>query len=53
LGDSAVLAVESLSLALDLDGEQVAVTPTYHDEATRDEALSRLRAALDQLAAQE
>ena len=50
---SAVLQVQSLALALELDGEPVATTPTYADELVRDEALARLRGALDQLAAQE
>jgi len=50
---SAVLQARPLALALELDGEQVATTPTYGDEQARDEALARLRGALDQLAAQE
>ncbi|WP_430387460.1 tryptophan--tRNA ligase [Dyella sp. 20L07] len=53
LGTAAVLQVQSLSLALELDGEHVAVTPTYDGEQARDEALAKLRGALDQLAAQE
>ncbi|WP_266170441.1 tryptophan--tRNA ligase [Dyella subtropica] len=50
---AAVLQVKRLALNLELDGEHVASTPDYRDEETRDEALTRLREALDQLAAQE
>ncbi|WP_266183372.1 tryptophan--tRNA ligase [Dyella humicola] len=50
---SAVLQAQPRALALELDGEHVATTPTYGDEQTRDEALARLRGALDQLAAQD
>jgi tryptophanyl-tRNA synthetase len=50
---SAVVQVQPLSLALELDGEEVATTPDYEGEQARDEALNRLRGALDQLAAQE
>ncbi|WP_201312760.1 tryptophan--tRNA ligase [Dyella sp. EPa41] len=50
---SAVVQVQPLSLVLELDGEQVAATPDYEGEQARDEALNRLRGALDQLAAQE
>ncbi len=50
---SAVVQVQPLSLVLELDGEHVAVTPDYDGEQTRDEALIRLRGALDQLAAQD
>ncbi|WP_130617572.1 tryptophan--tRNA ligase [Dyella amyloliquefaciens] len=50
---SAVVQVQPLSLVLELDGEHVAVTPDYDGEEARDEALTRLRGALEQLAAQE
>ncbi|MHA6204648.1 tryptophan--tRNA ligase [Dyella soli] len=50
---SAVLQVQPLALALELDGEAVATTPTYDGEQARDEALERLRGALEQLAAQD
>lgn len=50
---SAVVQVKPLSLVLELDGEEVAATPDYEGEQARDEALSRLRGALDQLATQE
>ncbi|HEY2624531.1 MAG TPA: tryptophan--tRNA ligase [Dyella sp.] len=50
---AAVLQAQPLALALELDGEEVATTPTYGDEQARDEALARLREAMDQLAAQE
>jgi len=50
---SAVVQVQPLSLVLELDGEQVAATPDYEGEQARDDALNRLRGALDQLAAQE
>jgi len=50
---SAVVQVQPLSLVLELDGEHVAATPDYDGEHARDEALTRLRSALDQLAAQE
>jgi tryptophanyl-tRNA synthetase len=40
-----------LGMTLELDGAAVAATPDYHDEQARDDALARLRAALDQLAA--
>ncbi|WP_114241317.1 tryptophan--tRNA ligase [Dyella sp. C9] len=53
LGTAAVLQVQPQSLVLELDGEHVASTPTYAGEQARDEALARLRGALDQLAAQE
>jgi len=53
LGTAAVVQVQSLALALELEGEQVAASPTYDGEHARDEALARLRGALDQLAAME
>ena len=54
IGGSAVtLHSLPLSLVLELDGEPVASTPDYLDEAGRDEALAYLREALNMLAAQE
>jgi tryptophanyl-tRNA synthetase len=53
LGTAAVLQVQPQALVLELDGEHVAATPTYDGEQARDEALVRLRGALEQLAAQE
>ncbi|AIF49434.1 tryptophan--tRNA ligase [Dyella japonica] len=50
---SAVLQVQPQALVLEIDGEQVGATPAYDGEQARDEALLRLRGALDQLAAQE
>jgi tryptophanyl-tRNA synthetase len=50
---AAVLRVQSLGMILELDGEAVAGTPEYRDAQSRDEALSQLRLALDQLAARE
>jgi tryptophanyl-tRNA synthetase len=50
---SAVLQIQSLGMALELDGETVASTPDYRDEQARDAALASLREALDQLAAQD
>ncbi len=50
---AAVLQVLPHALQLELDGEIVGSTPAYADEQARDEALARLREALDQLAAQE
>jgi tryptophanyl-tRNA synthetase len=50
---AAVLQVQRRTLNLELDGEYVGSTPEYGDEQARDEALARLREALDQLAAQE
>jgi len=41
------------NLVLEIDGDAVASTPDYPDEAAREQALQRLRLALDQLAAQE
>ncbi|WP_266158961.1 tryptophan--tRNA ligase [Dyella silvatica] len=49
----AVLQMRTHGMALDIDGEQIADTPDYHDEQARDEAIARLREALDQLAAQD
>jgi tryptophanyl-tRNA synthetase len=57
LGTSGAAAValqaRPLSVGLELDGEEVASTPDYRDGPARDEALAQLRAALDQLAAQD
>jgi tryptophanyl-tRNA synthetase len=50
---AAVLQVQPQSLVMELDGEHVGDTPQYDGEQARDEALLRLRGALDQLAAQE
>ena len=50
---AAVLQVQPHALQLELDGDVVGSTPEYADEQARDEALARLREALDQLAAQE
>ena len=50
---AAVVQLQSSALVLELDGEPVASTPPYGDKQARDEALARLRGALDQLAAQE
>ncbi len=50
---AANLQVQPQALALELDGEHVATTPTYDSEQARDDALARLRGALEQLAAQE
>jgi tryptophanyl-tRNA synthetase len=47
----AVLRMRERSMTLDVDAEAVAETPDYADASTRDEALLRLRDALDQLAA--
>jgi len=47
----AVVRIGAQGMTLDVDGEAVAQTPDYADEAARDEALARLRTALDQLAA--
>jgi tryptophanyl-tRNA synthetase len=48
-----VVQVRGAALVLELDAEAVASTPDYPDEAAREQALQRLRLALDQLAAQE
>ncbi|MGB5853098.1 MAG: tryptophan--tRNA ligase [Rhodanobacter sp.] len=50
---AAVVQVRGAALVLELDAEAVASTPDYPDEAAREQALQRLRLALDQLAAQE
>ena len=50
---AAVMQIQPCGLSLELDGEMVASMPEYPDEALRDEAMLRLRMALDQLAAQE
>lgn len=50
---AAVVQVQPQSLVLELDGEAVGATPDFESEQARDEALLRLRGALDQLAAQE
>jgi tryptophanyl-tRNA synthetase len=47
----AVLQMKNRRMDLELEGQAVAGTPEYPDEATRDSALARLREALDQLAA--
>ena len=48
-----VLQVRAGGMMLEIDGEAVAHTPSYRDDAARDQALAQLREALDQLAAQE
>jgi tryptophanyl-tRNA synthetase len=48
---AAVVVMRPSGMTLELDGAAVAVTPDYHDEQARDDALARLRTALDQLAA--
>ena len=48
---AAVVQARTNGMVLEIDGEVVASTPEYGDEATREQALSRLREALDQLAA--
>jgi len=50
--DGVVLQVDALRIVLELDGEPVASSTHYHDELTCEAALSQLRQALDQLAAQ-
>jgi tryptophanyl-tRNA synthetase len=50
---AATLHALSLSVVLDVDGEPVANSPDYVDEATRDAAMAYLRQALDLLVAQE
>lgn len=47
------LQVQPQGMTLELDGEQVASTPDYRNEQSRDKALVQLRQALDQLAAQD
>jgi tryptophanyl-tRNA synthetase len=48
---AAVVQLAPQHLVLELDGEAVARTPEYRDAQARDEALVRLREALDRLAA--
>jgi tryptophanyl-tRNA synthetase len=48
---AAVWQRRPLAVALELDGRVVACTPEYANAAERDDALQRLREALDQLAA--
>jgi len=50
---AAVMQLQPHGLSLELGGEIVASMPEYTDVALRDEALLRLRTALDQLAAQD
>ncbi len=50
LGSAAVLQVQPLGLMLELEDQPVASTPEYADQSSRDQALLRLREALDQLA---
>ncbi|MFC5742843.1 tryptophan--tRNA ligase [Dyella tabacisoli] len=50
---AAALSVRAHGVALGIDGEEIASTPDYRDEPARDEAIARLREALDQLAAQD
>ena len=47
---AAVVQLKPASLLLELDGDAVGSTPEYADEQARDQALDRLREALDQLA---
>ena len=47
---AAVVQLTPTALLLELDGESVGSTPEYADDQARDQALERLRAALDQLA---
>jgi tryptophanyl-tRNA synthetase len=49
----AVVQTRALGMVLKIDGEAVANTPDYRDEAAREQALAQLRDALDQLAAQD
>lgn len=49
----AVLQANGAGMVLELDGEAVANTPDYSNEASREQALARLRDALDELAAQD
>ena len=46
----AVLRIGEQGMTLDVDGEAVAETPDYADQAARDDALLRLREVLDQMA---
>jgi tryptophanyl-tRNA synthetase len=50
---AATLHALSLSVVMDVDGEPVANSPDYADEAARDAAMAYLRQALDLLAVQE
>ncbi len=50
---AAVVQVRARGIVLEIGGEAVANTPDYRDEAAREQALSQLRDALDQLAAQD
>src|SRR6185312_6771291 len=50
---AAVVQVRGANLVLEIDGEAVASTSDYPDEAAREQALTRLRLALDQLATQD
>jgi tryptophanyl-tRNA synthetase len=52
-GALATLQVENDGIALHMDGQVVATTPTYLDDASRIAAMVRLREALDILAAAE
>jgi tryptophanyl-tRNA synthetase len=47
---AAVVQLKPASLLLELDGDAVGSTPEYADEQARDQALGRLREALDRLA---
>jgi len=47
---AAVVQLTPTALLLDVDGDTLGRTPDYADEQARDEALQRLRQALDQLA---
>jgi tryptophanyl-tRNA synthetase len=48
-----VVQTRALGMVLEIDGEAVANTPQFRDEAEREQALAQLREALDQLAAQD
>jgi tryptophanyl-tRNA synthetase len=50
---AAVVALQPQGFALELHGEAIAFSPPHADAAARDQALARLREALDQLAAQD
>ena len=47
---AAVVQIKPASLLLELDGDTIGSTPEYAGEQARDDALDRLRDALDQLA---
>ncbi|MEO8808845.1 MAG: tryptophan--tRNA ligase [Rhodanobacter sp.] len=49
----ALVQTGTRAMALTIDGEIVANTPDYHDDATRERALGQLHEALDQLALQD